>query len=646
MKTASVRTKIVGPTILLFILSLGASTWLTYRVSRAAMEQSAQEHVSQIADATIKSIAIWMAERPREICAWSERSTLQAVVGAPGAVPPATVNTAIEMLQRFNKEAPWYEIIVLVDRNGLAVCSSKPQASKDLAITERDYFHRAMAGETVISDVIKSKTSGNPVVAVATPVRSGATSAGVLLGALDLKFFTRQFVEPLKIGSSGYVFVTDRQGVICSHPDATLVMATNLANLAFGPEIMEKKNGSMRYIYKNEEVLAAYRTEPAFGWIIVARALAREVMTSTRTIRNLNLIVGLTAILLTTLVLLMLSRSITHTITDLAGVAGLIKQGRLGEARQAIAQINQIRRPPRDETGQLWHSMSAMADSLNSLVGQVQQASVQLVSTATEIEATAREQGSVIANFGASTTEVVTATRQISATSQELSRTMETVQNVSEGTVTLADTGRTGLASMETSIRQLTKAAASISDKLAAINVKAGTISGVVTTITKVADQTNLLSLNAAIEAEKAGKCGQGFAVVAREIRRLADQTAVATLDIERMVKEMQSAVATGVMETDKFRIEVGRGTEALATISHPLVGIITQVKDLAPKFEMVNDGMHAQSQGAQQINQALTQVSKGAVKTAESLRQFNEATTQLRNAAQRLQAEVAKFKV
>ncbi|MDP2991480.1 MAG: methyl-accepting chemotaxis protein, partial [Kiritimatiellota bacterium] len=286
------------------------------------------------------------------------------------------------------------------------------------------------------------------------------------------------------------------------------------------------------------------------------------------------------------------------------------------------------------------------ADSLNSLVGQVLQSSVQLVSTATEIEAAAREQESVITNFGASTTQVVTAARQISATSQELSQTMDTVKNVTEGTVTLADTGRAGLTGMETSIRQLVKAAAAISDKLAAINAKTGKISGVVTTITKVADQTNLLSLNAAIEAEKAGQCGQGFAVVAREIRRLADQTAVATLDIEHMVQEMQSAVAAGVMEMDKFSGEVGRGSEAVETISRQLAGIIAQVKDLAPKFETVNDGMHAQSQGAQQISQALTQVSKGAVKTSESLRQFNEATAQLRNAAQRLQAEVAKFKV
>ena len=77
------------------------------------------------------------------------------------------------------------------------------------------------------------------------------------------------------------------------------------------------------------------------------------------------------------------------------------------------------------------------------------------------------------------------------------------------------------------------------------------------TTITKVADQTNLLSLNAAIEAEKAGEHGRGFAVVATEIRRLADQTAIASYDIEQLVKEMQSAVSAGVMGMDKFSEEV-----------------------------------------------------------------------------------------
>src|SRR6201747_2968174 len=127
---------------------------------------------------------------------------------------------------------------------------------------------------------------------------------------------------------------------------------------------------------------------------------------------------------------------------------------------------------------------------------------------------------------------------------------------------------------MEGTMRRVSEAAGSVSAKLAVLSEKAGNISLVVTTITKVADQTNLLSLNAAIEAEKAGEYGRGFAVVATEIRRLADQTAVATLDIEQMVKEMQSAVAAGVMGMDKFGEQVRRGIGDV----HQVGGHLTQI--------------------------------------------------------------------
>jgi methyl-accepting chemotaxis protein WspA len=178
------------------------------------------------------------------------------------------------------------------------------------------------------------------------------------------------------------------------------------------------------------------------------------------------------------------------------------------------------------------------------------------------------------------------------------------------------------------------------------ISEKAENINSVVTTITKVADQTNLLSLNAAIEAEKAGEYGLGFAVVAREIRRLADQTAVATLDIESMVLEMQSSVTTGVMEMDKFSEEVKRVVGTVGEISGQMGQIIEKVKEVTEQFEKVNAGTKTQAQRADQIREAMVQLSEGAKQTSESVKQSNEATEQLREAARTLQAEVARFKL
>lgn len=155
-----------------------------------------------------------------------------------------------------------------------------------------------------------------------------------------------------------------------------------------------------------------------------------------------------------------------------------------------------------------------------------------------------------------------------------------------------------------------------------------------------------MLSLNAAIEAEKAGEYGRGFVVVATEIRRLADQTAVATHDIEQIVREIQSAVSAGVMGMDKFSEEVRRGMADMQEIGEQLSQIIQQVQTLAPRVQMVNEGMQAQAVGAEQINQALQQLGDAAQQTVESLRQSAQAIDDLTVVANDLRSGVSRFKV
>jgi methyl-accepting chemotaxis protein WspA len=300
----------------------------------------------------------------------------------------------------------------------------------------------------------------------------------------------------------------------------------------------------------------------------------------------------------------------------------------------------------RDEFGVLSDGLNRLADDLSDLVGQVQRSGIQVNTTATEIAATAKQQQTTAHEIAATTSQIGATSKEISATSKELVKTMNEVNHVAEETAKLAGSGQTSIGRMESTMRQIMDASGSITAKLAVLSEKTTNINSVVTTITKVADQTNLLSLNAAIEAEKAGEYGLGFAVVAMEIRRLADQTAVATYDIEKMVKEMQSAVAAGVMGMDKFSEEVRRGVEEIRQVSTHLAQIIHQVQTLTPRFQTVNEGMHAQATGAQQISETLTQLSEAAQQTAESLRQSNAAIEQLNGAARGLQTSVARFKL
>jgi methyl-accepting chemotaxis protein WspA len=299
-----------------------------------------------------------------------------------------------------------------------------------------------------------------------------------------------------------------------------------------------------------------------------------------------------------------------------------------------------------DETGRLLVAIKTMTENLSSLVKRVKKASIELMSTSTEFAATNKQQEATVNSFGASTNEIAAAVREISATSQELLTTMEGVSGVATETAGLAGQGRVALTTMDTTMRDLAKSTSSISTKLSAIREKAADINVVVTTITKVADQTNLLSVNAAIEAEKAGEYGLGFIVLAREIRRLADQTAVATLDIDEIVKQMQGAVSAGVMEMDKFTEDVRKGVGTVESIGRQLEQIITSVQGLTESFESVADAMRAQSQGAVQINDAMVQLTQGARQTSSSLKEFDNATVHLREAVNELKQEISHFKV
>jgi len=299
-----------------------------------------------------------------------------------------------------------------------------------------------------------------------------------------------------------------------------------------------------------------------------------------------------------------------------------------------------------DVVSELAAGIQQMLNSLNSLVSRIQQSGVQVTSSATEIAATAKQQEATVTEQAATTNEIKATVTEITATSKELVSTMSEVTDVAWKTSESANAGRSSLQSMEKTMHQMMEATDSIGSKLAVLSEKAGNINTVVTTINRVADQTNLLSLNAAIEAEKAGEYGVGFAVVATEIRRLADQTAVATWDIEQMVKEMQSAVSAGVMGMEKFSEEVRHGVDDVRQVGSQLGHIIEQVETLIPRFEEVNEGMSSQAQGGQQIRDAIIQLSESAQQTADSLRQSNGAIMQLNEAAQRLQDGASNFRV
>jgi len=356
-----------------------------------------------------------------------------------------------------------------------------------------------------------------------------------------------------------------------------------------------------------------------------------ELIRSSVTGAEVTLATALGVVLLVALVTgYSLFKAVTVPMARLVEVLDIMRTGNL-------AQRLNLRRG--DEFGTLENGFNRMAEELTSLVSQAQKSSLQVTTSVTEIAATSKEQQATASETASTTTEIGATSREIFATARDLLHTMNEVAGVAEQSATLAGASQSGLTRMEDTMRSVMEAAGSVNAKLSILNEKAVNINQVVATITKVADQTNLLSLNAAIEAEKAGEYGRGFAVVATEIRRLADQTAVATYDIEQTVKEIQSAVSAGVMGMDKFSEEVRRGMRDVQQVGGQLSQIINEV-------QMVNEGMQTQATSAEQITQALSQLSEAAQQTAESLRQSSQAIDDLTLVANQLRTGVSRFKI
>jgi methyl-accepting chemotaxis protein WspA len=485
-----------------------------------------------------------------------------------------------------------------------------------------------------------------PAAFIATPIFS---REGRIIGFLAFELpndqVFRVFKEYSGLGETGEAMVAMRRGQEFTYvapprysPDAAFKYRGRFDD-ANGRAMQRAVKGERGYgegiDYRGERVVAAWSYLPSYRWGMVVKQDVGEafaLIDQQRT--SILVLLALTSLAVAALAQ-WLSRTITQPIREAAKVTELVAAGDL--------TVSCGSRAP-GEAGLLLQAIGKMIGDLRSLIGKIQRSSITLLSTATEIAATSRQQEQAVFDYSASTNQAAVAVNEISATGNELLKTMNEVNEVATQAARMASIGRESLAGMDQTMRQLAESTGSIGSKLSVISERAANINLVVTTITKVADQTNLLSINAAIEAEKAGEYGLGFLVVAREIRRLADMTAVATLDIERMVKEMQYSVSAGVMEMDKFSEQVRKVVGEVAQIGGQLGQIIGGVQSLHQQFDQVTEGMRVQSQGADQIREAMSRLSEAANQTSLSLREFNKATESLREAVGGLKEEVSRF--
>ena len=492
------------------------------------------------------------------------------------------------------------------------------------------------------------------------PGKTGAAAGiGVITADIELAWLC-DMVAKTRVLDTGYAFLLSRNGVFLTHPDQRRIMNESIFDLAeeqnspelrrIGRDMIRGRQGTVDVrglLGGNRPCRLAYAPVPLTGWSLGLVLPEPELYAQLDALNRRLLLIAAAGFVALFLLVLLLSRFLTRPLQRISTLAEHIASGNLERAVADLPVFEaQAAKLQAREYRTLSGAFAAMVRSLHSLIAQVRHSGIQVQSVSTEISASARQLEATVAEQAAATQQVSATSRQISTRSRDLAAAMGDVTALASANAGRARKCQGALGEMEADVRQLMAGTGQISARLDAIHANTANIGGIVGAITKVADQTNLLSLNAAIEAEKAGRHGLGFAVVAREIRRLADQTASATLDIEAMVTAMRGAVGDGVTDVNTFVDQVRRNGERVHDMGVELAGMVEEVMALFPRFEAVTQAMREQASGADEITQSVTQLSQGADHTREALGEFNQATAQLTAAVQALQQEVAQFKV
>ena len=662
---SSITTRLLISFLLISLVPCGLLTAFVSLISTWSLERTVRQGLLAISDAKTTQLEDFVRERKGNMMSMSQSPTIVDAISRvetvlkTGSIGSPAYQEAIVKLGPFLAnivEVSGYANAYLFGIDGTVLFRMKSDLDlgsnlltgplKDSELAEAFDRVRTLL-QVEVSDYQTYAGRTEPAAFIAGPMYKDGKITGYLALELGNEQVFRVFHDYDGLGDTGEAVVASRdhdslwfltnprhksdantsRRIPMGNPEAVGMQKAVRGERGYG-EIVD---------YRGIRVMGVWSYLPAFRWGMVVKQDVDEAFALVRQQRLAIAVLLSVTVLLVALAALIVARTIARPILEAARVTDRVAAGDLTVTCDTHAP---------GEAGLLLGAIRKMIQDLRSLIGKIQRSSITLLSTATEIAAASRQQEQSVYDYSASTNQAAAAVNQISATSQELLKTMNEINQVASQTASMASTGQQSLAVMDQTMRQLAESTGSISSKLSVISERAANINLVVTTITKVADQTNLLSINAAIEAEKAGEYGLGFLVVAREIRRLADQTAVATLDIERIIKEMQYSVSAGVMEMDKFSEHVRNVVGDVGQIGGQLGQIINGTQGLHQRFDQVTEGMRVQSQGAEQIREAMTRLSEAANQTSTSLKEFNKATDRLREAVGSLKEEVSRFTV
>ncbi len=376
-----------------------------------------------------------------------------------------------------------------------------------------------------------------------------------------------------------------------------------------------------------------------WGWIIGTGIYTDDVNSHMRTIR-IGIGIALLGILALSIMLaLLVSRTITRPIKAVVDTIRDIAQGEGDLTRRLpIAGNNEI--------GELSEWFNTFIGKLHGIISQVSGSSMQLASSAQELQLTSRQMTESIAQLSSQSTSLATAGEEMSATSGDIANNCHRAADNAGGATQKANQGAAVVGQSIAVMNSITVRVKNAATTVDALGVRSEQIGAIIGTIEDIADQTNLLALNAAIEAARAGEQGRGFAVVADEVRALAERTTRATKEISEMIKAIQKETKAAVTSMEQSVTQVEQGTSHAADSGRSLQEILDIINDVTGQISQIATAAEEQTATTREISSNVMNLNDLAQQNDHALHETAIAANDVSRQAEELKELVGQFRL
>ena len=368
-----------------------------------------------------------------------------------------------------------------------------------------------------------------------------------------------------------------------------------------------------------------------------ASAMTGNVQKSIGQIMVVLLVISLITIVSGFLIAWYLTSSVVRPLIRAVDVSNSIANGDL---------TVKIESDSNDETGQLLNSMKNMVANLKKLIADIKETSSNMASASEQLSASSEEMSKGVVSQSDRSTQIASAAHEMSQTVVEIARNASSIAVSASGTANVAKEGEHIVDKSVSEVKDIAATVSESSKVMVSLGERSRQIGDIIRVISEIADQTNLLALNAAIEAARAGEQGKGFAVVADEVRKLAERTAKATSEIGSMIGAIQEEVQKSVTSMDEVSKMVGTGVEFSTQTGEALHKIVSSVSELQMMVQQIASATEEMSATSEHISGDIMAVARVSKETSTGSEQIADASSEVARLASRLLTMGEQFKV